>query len=268
MPSPRHITESSSSSRKHFGLAQFAALLLERDLAHPGFSRSLPVGGGYGVAVGVQRVPVVPERLGKPPAQHRGRGLKLLRNADHLELAATLRGAGIILHLQRRLHGLHRDDALQVERQRCNGEFGILEFFPRFGPFALARKGQRLPQLGIMTVADHGAGEILQAAVGPADQDAADRMHHHDGGFLGSLPGLREDEVGERVDFLIHAARHVEIGEIEPRLRPHIGLGRDIGRHQRVEPGEKILRLVLAPFLDVEQRFDGGGRAFGGDVGR
>ena len=166
-------------------------LLRKQDLEQLGFGRRLPVGGLRRVAVGVERVLVVPERLGKPAAQHRDLGLHLVGDADHVELAAPPRRAGIILHLERGPHRICGDDALQLERQRGDREFGVLEFFPRVRPFFLAGERKRFPQLGIVAVADRRDCEIFQRPLGMADQDAGDRMHHQHGGVLIALAWFR-----------------------------------------------------------------------------
>ena len=136
------------------------------------------------------------------------------------------RGAGVILHLERGPHRIHRDDALQFERQRGDREFGVLEFFARVRPFFLPREGKALPQLGIVTVADRRIGEILQRPLGMADEDAGDRMHHQHGSLFATLLGLGEDEVGDAPRFLIHPARHVEIGKLETGRRLCFGPAR------------------------------------------
>ena len=94
-------------------------------------------------------------------------------------------------------------------------------------------------------------------------------MDHHHRGFLGAALGLRQDQVGDRMRLLIHAARDMEIRKIKPRLRKLVERGRRrrVGCDQRVEACNKIRFLVLAPFLGVEQRLDRGGGALGGDVG-
>ena len=93
-------------------------------------------------------------------------------------------------------------------------------------------------------------------------------MHHQHGSLFGTLLGLGEDEVGHAPRLLIHPARHVEIGKLETGRRPLFGRRGGSGVDQRVQPREKPLFAVLAPFFGVEQRPHRGGRAFGGDVGR
>jgi len=179
----------------HFCRRDLAALLLQDHFEQPGFRRRLPIGRVRREAIGIQRVLLVPERLRKPSAQHRSRRIHLFGNADDVELAFAPYGAGIVLHLERSLHRIHRHDALQVRRQGRDREFGVLEFFPRVDPFALTRKGEPLPQLCIVAVADHRVREILHAAIGPPHQDAGDGMDHHHRRFLGAALGLRQDQV-------------------------------------------------------------------------
>ncbi len=121
-------------------------------------------------------------------------------------------------------------------RQGRDRELGVLELFARLGPFAVAGEGERLPHCDIVAVADHGIGEILEAARRAADQDAGDRVHHHHGRRLEPAAPARTGS-GWRTPrgFLIHAARHVEIGKIEPRLRQLLGIGRRRRPDQAVE---------------------------------
>ncbi len=109
----------------------------------------------------VERVLVVPERLGEPAAQHRYRRPGRRRHTDDVEFAAAPGGSGIVLDLKGGTHRLQRHDRLQFQRQRGDGEIDVLEFLPRVGPFALTGIGQPLPQLRIVIVADRGTGEIL-----------------------------------------------------------------------------------------------------------
>ena len=110
--------------------------MTSRNLASAAAARSSDAIASPVVAL---RVAVVAERFGEPAAQHRDRRLHFGGNADHVEVAAAPRRAGIILDLERGAHRLHQHDALQLDRQRGDGEFDVLEFFARFRPFALAR---------------------------------------------------------------------------------------------------------------------------------
>ena len=239
----------------------------QQGLQQPRLRRRLPVVGLRRVPVGVERVLFVPQRLGEPPAQHRDLGLHLVGNADHLEFAAPPRGPGIVLHLERGTHRIRGDDALQFRRQRGDREFGVLELFARICPFFLTGEREAFPQLGIVAVADRRTCKVLQRPLGMADQDAGDRMHHQHAGLLAPLIGLGEDEVGHPSRLLIHPARHVEISKLEAGLRllPRRRGGRRFD--QRIQPREKFLFPVLAPFVGVEQRPHRRGGAFGRDVG-
>ena len=248
---------------QHVRLLDLVALLLEGDLEQLRLGRRLAIVGGDHALVFVERVEVVPERFGEPSAQHGGRGLQVRRHADDLELGATLGGPGIILDLERGAHGIHRHDALQVDRQRGDREFDILELLARLGPFRLSRQRQRLPHLGIVVGTDRGIGEILQPPAWPADQDACDRMHHQRDGFVLLRIGVGERHFGDALGFRIHGARHVEAGEIEPRLRTQVGLGARQCLDQSVFAFQEIPGLVLAPLLDVEQRTHRDRRALG-----
>ena len=94
------------------GLADLVALLPQRDLA-AAWLRPPPAGPDEmrRELVVVERVLVVAERFGEPAAQHRDRRLHLRRDADDVEIAAALGGAGIILDLER---GAHR-----IRQSRC-----------------------------------------------------------------------------------------------------------------------------------------------------
>ena len=93
-------------------------------------------------------------------------------------------------------------------------------------------------------------------------------MHHHDSGLLAALLGLRVDQIGDPSRLLIHPPRHVEIGELETGLRALVDTGRGRSLDQRIQPREKVLVLVLVPFVEVEQRPHRNGGAFGSNVGR
>ena len=172
---------------QQFGLAEFAALVTQHGSEQLRFRRRLPVAGVCRKLVVVDRVLVVSQRLGQPPAQHRHLGLHVGGDADHVELAAPARGAGVILHLERGPHRIERDEALQFQRQRGDREFGVLEFLARVRPFFLPREGKALPQLQIVTAADGRIGEDLQRPLGMADEDAGDRMHHQHGSLFATL---------------------------------------------------------------------------------
>ena len=101
-----------------------------------------------------------------------------------------------------------------------------------------------------------------------ADQDAGDRIHHQHGSLFGALLGLGQNEVGDAAGLLIHTAGHVEIGKLETDRRPLFRRGGSSGVDQRVQPREKPVFAVLAPFFGIEQGPHRGGRALGGDVGR
>ena len=92
-------------------------------------------------------------------------------------------------------------------------------------------------------------------------------MHHQHGGILVPLIGVGDDEVGHPPRFLIHPARHVEIGKLEAGLRLLLRPRGGRGLGQRIQFGEKFLFPVLAPFVGVEQRPHCRGGAFGRDVG-
>ena len=170
--------------RQHFQLAQrvrlldLVALLLERDLEQLGLGRRLAIVGGDSAPVFVERVEVVPQGFGKPSAQHRDRRLLFRRHADHVELGAALGGAGIILDLERGAHGIHRHDALQVERQRGDREFDILELLARVGPFRPAAPAPEPATSANCSCCRSRDWRDPSAPAGPADQDARDRMHH------------------------------------------------------------------------------------------
>ncbi len=117
------------------------------------------------------------ERFGEPAAQHRNRGLHLVGEADHIQVAGALGGAGIILDLEGSAHRLRDHDALQVHRQRGDRELDVLEFLPRLRPLAEPRAGQCLPQLRIVIGPDRRIGKILQPLLGTAYQAGRDRMH-------------------------------------------------------------------------------------------
>ncbi len=246
-------------------LADLVAPLPQRDLELLGLRRRRPVGRGGCEPVVVERVLVVAERLGEPAAQHGEAGPCLGRDADHFELAAALGGAGIVLHLEGRAHRIHRHDALDVERQRGDGEFDVLELLARVRPFALAREGERLPELGIMAVADHGVGEVLQALRRAADQDAGDRMNDQRAALL-LVERIGQHDVGDGLGLVIHRARHVELREVEPRQRAQRRLDRRDRRHQLVLARHEVFRLALAPGFGAEHRAHRGRRPLGRDV--
>ena len=123
----------------------FVVLLPQRDLEQLAFRRRRAIFGINGDPVFGERILVVAERFGEPAAQHRDRRLVFRRNADDFQIAAALGGAGIILDLKGCPHRLRDHDALQLDRQRGDGEFDVLEFLPGLGPLTQAGGGQRLP---------------------------------------------------------------------------------------------------------------------------
>ena len=86
-----------------------------------------------------------------------------------------------------------------------------------------------------------------------------------------SAPGLVSERMRlvHAAGFVVHAARHIEIGEVEPRLRELLRAPPPPQPDQRIQPGEKILLAgscaIRSPSNSGLHR---GGGAFGRDVGR
>ena len=181
-----------------------------------------------------------------------------------VEIAAACRDAGIIPDLERRPHRISDDQALQIDRQRGDGELGVLELLPCLGPLMLPRERQRLPELGIVVGSDRRIGEIPHRRRRIIRQRTCNRMHDQQNRIFLSGILFGQCEVKNRLGFVIEAARHVEPGEIDPRRGPRVVVTRR-RRHvdQFVEPLEEIRLAVLPPFLDIEDRPCRGRRALG-----
>ena len=184
------------------------------------------------------------------------------------QIAVAFRRARIVPDLDRRAHRRHDHDALQVDRQRGDGEFDVLEFLPRLRPFAQPGVGKRLPQLRIVFGADRRVGEILQSKPRTPHQGARNRMHDQRNRIFQTRLGIRQRKIEHALGFRIHRARQIEAGQIDPRRRALVGFGRRRSGDQRVLARDKACLLVPAPFLDVENRPHRGRRAIGGGVGR
>ncbi len=93
-------------------------------------------------------------------------------------------------------------------------------------------------------------------------------MHDQRSRILLASPGIDQDEIEHALGFRIHPARQIETGQIDPRRRAPIGLGRSRRSGERPLSRDEVLALVLAPLGDIENRPDRGRRALGRDIGR
>jgi hypothetical protein len=79
-------------------------------------------------------------------------------------------------------------------------------------------------------------------------------MHHEGDRILEARLGVRQDQIENAFGFLIHPARHIETGKVDPQRRALVRLYCHLGGDQRILPRKKVFRLILAPLADVEDR--------------
>ena len=110
---------------------------------------------------------------------------------------------------------------LQFERQRAHRGFDMPEALARLRPFALARIGERAPELRVVLVADHRIAEILERGVGAVEHDVGDGAQHQRARILGGRPLVGDRDVEHRLGLGEHFARQIEAREFEPlRVAP------------------------------------------------